>query len=96
MTRHNRRNRKKKTKKPPVGSAEIGTAIIFALVQNSETRDEDKMPINAMKDSVWQKINSDSPTGDKTYWAAAGMLAAYNLGRWGVKIPVSQNKVETP
>jgi len=95
MTRHNRK-RKKKSKHPPIGNAEIGTAIIFGLVENSETREEDKMALNAMKDSVWQKINSKHAQAAKVHWAAAGMLAAYNLGRWGTKIPPTEKKVETP
>jgi len=94
MTRHN--HRRKSKKKPPTANANIGTAIIQALVSNSETREEDRMAINAMKDSVWHYMNSLHTQNDKVHWAAAGMLAAYNLGRFGTKIPTGDRRVETP
>jgi hypothetical protein len=94
MTRHNHRHNSKK--KPPAANVNIGTAMIQALVANSQTRDEDKVAINAMKDSVWHYMNSQHKQTDKVHWAAAGMLAAYNLGRWGTKIPPIKKKVETP
>lgn len=94
---HTRKQKNKKKKYPPVGSAEIGTAIIIALVQDSETREEDRIAINAIRNSVWQKMNSGKfKQSDKVHWASAGILAAYNLGRTGIRIPAGQKKVKTP
>jgi hypothetical protein len=93
---HTRKRKSKKNKYPPVGSAEIGTAIIISLVQDSKTREEDRAAINAIRDSVWQRMNSESTQNDKVHWATAGILAAYNLGKTGIKIPSGQKKVATP
>lgn len=95
MTRHNRK--RKVDKRPPKTNANIGTAIIHSLVSNSETREEDRAALMAIKDSVWHYLNSPYNQDDKTYWAIAGMLAAYNLGKLGLKsIPIAKKKVETP
>lgn len=92
MTRHNHRIKKLK---PPSPSAKMGTAIIQSLVANSSTREEDRLVLNAMKDSVWYIFLSNKNVDDKIYWAAAGILAAYNLGRTGIDIPVDAKKMET-
>ena len=95
MTRHNHR-RKNTKRKPPVDSARLGTAMIHAIVSESQTREGDRVVINAIKDSVWYFMNTMHPQDDKVHWATAGILAAYNLGRWGAKNAVNKKKVETP
>lgn len=92
-----RRNRKgKKKRHPPVKNADIGTVLIHSLVENSETREEDRMALVAIKDSVWSVLESKNTTGAKVHWAAAGILAAYNLGKEGLKLPTGEKKAETP
>lgn len=93
MTRH---NHKRNNLKPPSSNAKVGTALIHSLVANSSTREEDRLILNAMKDSVWYVFRSQKNVSDKIHWAAAGMLAAYNLGRTGLKIPVEAKKAKTP
>lgn len=97
MTRHNHEHKSKTKMKPSPINVSLGTTIIHSLVSNSQTREEDRVAINAMKESVWFYMNSAYTQNDKIHWAAAGMLAAYNLGRWGVKIPTGkEQETKTP
>lgn len=95
MKRRKQKRKTEKQKRPPVKNADIGTVLIHSLVENSETREEDRVALNAIKDSVWSVYKSKNTSGAKVHWAAAGILAAYNLGRMGITIPTGEKKVKS-
>lgn len=89
------KRRAKKQKHAPIKNADIGTVLIHSLVENSETKEEDRIVLNAIKDSVWSVYESRNTLGAKVHWAAAGILAAYNLGKTGINIPTGKKKAES-
>ncbi len=95
MKRKKGKRQTKKQKHAPVRNADIGTVLIHSLVEDSETRAEDKIALNAIKDSVWSVYESENTLGAKVHWAAAGILAAYNLGKMGINIPTGEKKAES-
>ena len=80
----------KRPQKPSPQNAMLGTALITNFVKNAKTKEEDRPILEAIKDSVWSSLNGKQANDQKLYWAAAAILAAYSLGREGLKLPVAQ------
>lgn len=59
-----------------------GTAITVNLVNRSgPVRDKDKAVLDSIKASIWERIEKEKASEDLRLWAAATILAAYNLGK---------------
>ena len=87
MAKRKGKKKKEGIKKPPPQSARLGTALILGLVKNGTAKEEHKPILEAIKDSVWASLRSNHPADQKAYWAAGAILAAYNLGNEGIKLP---------
>ena len=87
MAKRKSKKKKQSIKKPPPQSARLGTALILGLVKNGTAKEEHKPILEAMKDSVWASLRSNNSAEQKAYWAAGAILAAYNLGNEGIKLP---------
>ena len=84
------KKRKRKVKRPPESSVKLGTSLILGLVSESSTREEDRIALNAIKDSAWNTILNERQVNTKVYWTASAILAAYNLGKEGLNLPIKE------
>jgi hypothetical protein len=87
MTKRKNKKKKEGIKKPPPQSARLGTALILSLVKNGTAKEEHKPILEAIKDSVWTSLRSNYSADQKAYWTAGAILADYNLGNEGIKLP---------